>query len=251
MRRTTQWRHRHVLCKYSEVLIQYGMMTSSNGNIFCVTGHLCGEFTGPRWIPHTKARRGALMLSLICARINDWVNNREAGDLRRSRGHYDVIVMMDHFGQHPHKRQPIAPLIARFMGPTWGPSGADKTQVGPLLAPWTLLSESPVRERYGMDLWFQSLIHVMLLSFNVVYNITIFWTHVITAHDCVCALATESCHDGNFVINDGTTGYCYACSVASGRQHIWLDDNSQILVYRYSLKALIEDSIEWRFSICL
>ena len=31
------------------------MMTSSNGNIFCVTGHLCGEFTGHRWIPHTKA----------------------------------------------------------------------------------------------------------------------------------------------------------------------------------------------------
>ena len=31
------------------------MMTSSNGNIFRVTGHLCGEFTGPRWIPHKKA----------------------------------------------------------------------------------------------------------------------------------------------------------------------------------------------------
>ena len=31
-------------------------------------------------------------------------------------------------------------LIARFMGPTWGPSGADRTQVGPMLAPWTLLS---------------------------------------------------------------------------------------------------------------
>ena len=27
------------------------MMTSSNGNSFRVTGHLCGEFTGPRWIP--------------------------------------------------------------------------------------------------------------------------------------------------------------------------------------------------------
>ena len=27
------------------------MMTSSNGNIFRVTGPLCGEFTGPRWIP--------------------------------------------------------------------------------------------------------------------------------------------------------------------------------------------------------
>ena len=31
-------------------------------------------------------------------------------------------------------------LIARFMGPTWGPSGADRTQVGPMLAPWTSLS---------------------------------------------------------------------------------------------------------------
>ena len=31
-------------------------------------------------------------------------------------------------------------LIARFMVPTWGPSGADRTQVGPMLVPWTLLS---------------------------------------------------------------------------------------------------------------
>ena len=43
--------------------------------------------------PHKVQWRGALMLSLICARINNWVNNREAGDLRRNRGHYDVIVM--------------------------------------------------------------------------------------------------------------------------------------------------------------
>ena len=27
------------------------MMTSSNGNIFRITGHLCGEFTSPQWIP--------------------------------------------------------------------------------------------------------------------------------------------------------------------------------------------------------
>ena len=33
-----------------------------------------------------------------------------------------------------------ASLIARFMGPTWGPSGADRTQVGPMMVPWTLLS---------------------------------------------------------------------------------------------------------------
>ena len=34
-------------------------------------------------------------------------------------------------------------LIAWFMGPTWGPSGADRTQVGPMLTPWTLLSGLP------------------------------------------------------------------------------------------------------------
>ena len=32
----------------------WGMMTSSNGNIFRVTGLLCGEFTGYRWIPRTQ-----------------------------------------------------------------------------------------------------------------------------------------------------------------------------------------------------
>ena len=31
-------------------------------------------------------------------------------------------------------------LIARFMRPTWSPPGADRTQVGPMLVPWTLLS---------------------------------------------------------------------------------------------------------------
>ena len=31
------------------------IMTSWNGNIFRVTGPLCGEFTGHRWIPLTKA----------------------------------------------------------------------------------------------------------------------------------------------------------------------------------------------------
>ena len=37
--------------------------------------------------PHKGQWRGALMFSLIYARINDWVNNGEAGDLRRNRAH--------------------------------------------------------------------------------------------------------------------------------------------------------------------
>ena len=41
--------------------------------------------------PHKGQWRGALMSSLIW--INGWVNNREAGDLRRHRAHYDTTVM--------------------------------------------------------------------------------------------------------------------------------------------------------------
>ena len=43
--------------------------------------------------PHKGQWRGSLMHFLICVEINGWVKNREAGDLRRYRAHYDVIVM--------------------------------------------------------------------------------------------------------------------------------------------------------------
>ena len=43
--------------------------------------------------PHKGQWRGALMFSLIYSWINGGVNNREAGDLRYHRAHYDVIVM--------------------------------------------------------------------------------------------------------------------------------------------------------------
>ena len=152
-------------------------MTSSNGNIFRVTGPLCVEFTGPdeysvyvmcslqkssinlnfpfslnmngftsydyymsmphiyniyvnrsreischsnghndvnKWklfprywpfvrgihrspvnSPHKGQWRGDLMFSLIYFRINVWINNREAGDLRRHRAHYGATVMLN------------------------------------------------------------------------------------------------------------------------------------------------------------
>ena len=66
--------HDIILCGQS-----CGMMTSSNGNIFRVIDTLCS--------PHKGQWRRALMYSLVCAWINGWVNNREAGDLRRHRVH--------------------------------------------------------------------------------------------------------------------------------------------------------------------
>ena len=43
--------------------------------------------------PHKSQWRGALMFLLNCAWINGCANSRQAGDLRRHRVHYDVIVM--------------------------------------------------------------------------------------------------------------------------------------------------------------
>ena len=71
------------------------MMTSSNGNLFRVTGPLCGEFTGHQWIPRTKTSDAELWCFLWSAHwINGWANTREAGNLRRQCAHYDVIVMV-------------------------------------------------------------------------------------------------------------------------------------------------------------
>ena len=43
------------------------MMMSSDGNIFRITGHLCGEFTGHQWIPRTKASDAELWCILWSA----------------------------------------------------------------------------------------------------------------------------------------------------------------------------------------
>ena len=75
------------------------MMTSSNGNIFCVTDPLCGEFpgpgefTGPGEFP-TQRPVTRSFDDFFDLRLNKRLNNLEAGDLRRHRCHYDVIVML-------------------------------------------------------------------------------------------------------------------------------------------------------------
>ena len=52
-----------------------------------------GIHRSPANSSHRGQWRGALVLSLICAWTNGWVNNRDAGDLRCHRSHYDVTVM--------------------------------------------------------------------------------------------------------------------------------------------------------------
>ena len=54
----------------------------------------------PMIYPHKGEWRGTLVFSLICAWTNDWVSNRDCGDLRRHRAHYDAIVMS--YDLHAH-----------------------------------------------------------------------------------------------------------------------------------------------------
>ena len=70
------------------------MTMSSNGNFFpCYWPFVRGIHRSPVNSPHKGQWCGALMFTLICARINGWVNNRDAGDLRCHHAHCDVIVM--------------------------------------------------------------------------------------------------------------------------------------------------------------
>ena len=87
---STQGQSRMALFLHFKFLHSF-IVPVANGVLY-VTGvfyndfsHLRDDISG-QW-------RGALMFSLIYVWINDWVNNAEAGDLRRHRAHYDVTVM--------------------------------------------------------------------------------------------------------------------------------------------------------------
>ena len=52
------------------------------------------------------------MFSLMCAWTNGWASNREAGDLRRHRAHYDATLMLLMFRYVSHLTE----------GPNWTPT---------------------------------------------------------------------------------------------------------------------------------
>ena len=75
------------------IRLSYHMMTSSNENIFRVTGPLCGEFTGPAEFPTQRpvTRRFDVFFDL---RLNKRLSKQSWGWwFETPRGHYDVNVM--------------------------------------------------------------------------------------------------------------------------------------------------------------
>ena len=95
----------NVLCAlFRFVVVGHHMMTSSNGNIFRVTGHLCGEFTGLRWIPRTKASDAELwcfLWSVPDKRLSKqswgWWLETQSGSLWR-HSNEPILPMMGHVG---------------------------------------------------------------------------------------------------------------------------------------------------------
>ena len=73
-------------------------------------------------------------------------------------------------------------LIAKFMGPTWGLYGADRTQVGPMLASWTLLSGwfSDIL-RWSFFRWDLFMINEKVAQVNFVGKLIIYTTTMMTS----------------------------------------------------------------------
>ena len=127
-----------------------------------------------KWVQSSSLHLRCLLGLLSCFRLRDYISQRHAmkwshvHQANRSKSlksktlfqniqkimqmyfSYFIVVRMWSFTHtiqayvtHPHGQSydyPTATLMTRFMGPTWGQSGADRTQVGPMLASWTLPS---------------------------------------------------------------------------------------------------------------
>ena len=65
-------------------------------------------------------------------------------------------------------------LIAMLMGPTLDPSGADSTQVGPMLAPWPLL--------------YRSASSVILPRYSIIFREKLYWSYDLLSADVFCSI---------------------------------------------------------------
>ena len=87
-----------------------------------------------------------MLTLLFCGYLADMhINNVIITSKRRC----DVVLTQQwrcYFAMCPLIR---ATQIAKFMGPTWGPPGSCRPQMGPMLSPWTLLSGYLLRRRYS------------------------------------------------------------------------------------------------------
>ena len=119
-------------------------MTSSNGNIFRVTGHCAGNSPVPVEFPAQRPVTRSFYVIFDCVWINGCVNSHEAGDLRRYRAHYDVIVTV--IVNHDYNEADnCVRLNTLLQNKIWRPGLTDKQSsvVHAMSRYWTGLNPSP------------------------------------------------------------------------------------------------------------
>ena len=145
--------------------MQCRMMTSSNGNIFRVTGLLYGEFTGHRWIPHTKASDAELDV-FFGLRLNQqlrklwtrrWFATLSCSLWRYRNGlttHFEDRVPVHLSVSYGDVRQVTCPISSCTHSYDLASCGGVRSQFGPLSfcrSAWPLVSRSS-GTRGGSDL---------------------------------------------------------------------------------------------------
>ena len=94
-------------------------------NFFRLTTKIVSQtFVVTGWFPSQRASNAESVSTSSCDRF----------DLAEKSSHtYHIQTFII-------RKNPDSKIYGANMGPKWGPPGADRTQVGPMLAPWTLLS---------------------------------------------------------------------------------------------------------------
>ena len=124
--------------------------------------------------------------------------------------------LVEAHGTVTHSIAAVTSLIARFMGPTWGPSGSDRIQVGPMLVSWTLLSgempnsilQNSEAHDFSMYLWLGYLFVAKYQQSSFIYcSVSTYWNH----QQCCWFLYVETCNFGE--TNPQYRAPEYACQV--------------------------------------
>ena len=117
-----------------------GAAEERTGNIKSTHEHHVGA-TGQQGIYRRKRNATDRFLSLESLQPHGaWHQWQRGGLLRLSTSRLSKLSFSLPLFRLIWQQTMSSSLIARFIGPTWDPSGADRTQVGSMLASWILLS---------------------------------------------------------------------------------------------------------------
>ena len=144
---------------------------------------MASQITGPRWIPFTS-KRSAEGVPLSC---NFPMPLKHSPNMR-VHILWDLLHTCTTRGHSTKKQITINDCPdSKVMGPTWGPYGSCRHQMGPMLAPWTFLSGSCMRfARSALAMLYVEYIVGRYLYLNL-YN-----TQMQTCH---CKVYPRNCGD--------------------------------------------------------